>query len=379
MPRSEVASVPPFAHLGQRGGGARRAPIDERDEASGLTTPREDGLAMPPDWAPHARCWMAWPCREASWGGQLEEARRAFAEVAQAIARFEPVTMIARPDLVATASLYCGPGVTILPMAHDDSWTRDTGPSFLLGAGGAGLAGVAWRFNGWGELHSDHGQDEQMARRILEHVGARTYEAGGGVVLEGGSIQVDGEGTCLASSATVLDPRRNPGLGRAEAEDVLKAQLGVERVLWLPHGLVGDETGGQVDKVACFARPGAVLALATDDRADANHTGLAENLDVLRAARDARGRALEVLTLPPPKARKRRDGSLLALSHLSCYLANGALVLPRFGDPVDQGACKLLAQVWPGRELVEIDALEIVEGGGGIRGITLPQPATAAA
>jgi agmatine deiminase len=326
---------------------------------------------MAPDWVPHGRCWMAWPCREASWGGQLEEARRSFGEVAQAIAAHEPVTMIARPELVAMASLYCGPGITVLPMAHDDSWTRDAGPSFLLD-GQEGIAGVAWRFNGWGELHPDHGQDEQMARRILDHVGVRRYD--GGLVVEGGAIQVDGEGTCLAVLPNLLDPRRNPGLGREEAEAALATMLGVERTIWLPHGLVDDETGGQVENVAGFARPGTVLALATD-AADADFTRLAENLDVLRAARDARGRQLQVLTVPQPRARRRRNGSRLTLSHLSCYLANGAVIVPRFDDPADSAAARVLAQAWPGCAIVAVDALEIVEGGGGIRGIALPQPA----
>lgn len=334
---------------------------------------------MAPDWAPHARCWMAWPCRGASWGGELDEARRAYAEVARAVARYEPVTMIARPDLVATASLYCGPGVSVLPMAHDDSWTRDTGPCFLTGARGT-VAGVAWRFDGWGGLHPDHGQDARMARRILDHVGAPAYE--GGLVLEGGAaVQVDGEGTCLAGAATVLDARRNPGVGREAAEAIFRAQLGAERVIWLPHGLVDDETGGQLDNVAAFARPGVVLALATEDRSDPCYTRLAENLDVLRAAVDARGRTLEVAPVPLPRARARRprpdgDARRLPLSHLSCYLANGAAIVPRFDDATDQAARKLLAQVWPDRELVEVDALEIVEGGGGLRAITLPQPAT---
>jgi agmatine deiminase len=337
-----------------------------------LSTPRDDGFAMAPDWAPHSRCWMAWPCREAPWGGGLEAARRAYADVAQAIVRFEPVTMIARPELVAMASLYCGPGITILPLEHDDSWVRDTGPSFLVAAAG-GLAGVHWQFNGWGEAYPDHQQDRQMAPRILDHVGARRY--GASLVLEGGAVQVDGEGTCLAAIGAVLDQKRNPGLGREEAEAMLMAELGCEAVIWLPAGLVDDETGGQVENVACFARPGAVLALTTDDKADADFTGLAENLDVLRAARDARGRSLEVVTVPQPKARARRDGRRLTLSHLSCYLANGAVLVPRFDDGSDAAAYKILAAAWPGREVVPVDAMEIVEGGGGLHGIALGQPA----
>lgn len=340
-----------------------------------MSTPRNDGFAMPADWAAHARCWMAWPCREVAWGGNLEPVRRAYAEVAQAIARHEPVTMIARPDLVAMASLYCGPGITVLPIAQDGSWTRDIGPTFLLGAGG-GLAGVAWRFNGWGEVYAEYDQDARFATHILEHVGAQRYD--GGMVLEGGAFQSDGEGTVLAGTATVLDARRNPGLRREEAEAILRAQLGAEKVIWVPHGLVDDETGGHLANVALLVKPGTVVALTTDDRSDANHNRLAENLDVLRAATDARGRQLEVLTLAQPKARKRHDGTRLTLSHLSCYVANQAVLVPHFGDAVDTTARKLLAQAFPGREMVEIDALDILQGGGGLRAITLPQPAAPA-
>ena len=172
-----------------------------------MSTPRDDGFAMPPDWAPHTRCWMAWPCREAPWGGGLDEARRAYAEVAQAIARFEPVTMIARPELVAMASLYCGPGITVLPLPHDDSWARDTGPSFLAD-GQAQLAGVTWRSTAGASFTPTTRRTPQLARRILEHVGARRYV--GGLVLEGGAIQVDGEGTCLAGSRPDARPQAQP-------------------------------------------------------------------------------------------------------------------------------------------------------------------------
>ncbi len=152
-------------------------------------------------------------------------------------------------------------------------------------------------------------------------------------------------------------------------------QLGVDKVIWLPAGLAEDETGGHVDNVAVFVRPGVVLALATDDRTDPAYGGLAENLDVLRGAVDARDRAFEVVTMPQPKARPRHDGRPLPLSHLSCYLANGAVIMPSFGDPTDKAAARTLAAAWPGREIVPIDALDLVQGGGGIHGITLGQPA----
>ncbi len=339
-----------------------------------MTTPREAGFSMPAEWAPHARCWMAWPCRQEAWGDVgLDEARRAYAEVAQAIARFEPVTMICRPDHLAQASLLCGPGIAVLPMQHDDSWARDTGPTFLVDGQG-GLAGVTWRFNGWGEAYPDHGQDAQMARRVLEHLGARRFASS--MVMEGGGLHVDGEGTALVCAPSVLDPKRNPGMTRDEAEAELKAFLGVETVVWLPGGLADDETGGHVDNVACFARPGVVLALATDDKADANWAGLAENAAVLRAATDARGRKIEVVPVQQPRARVRAGAGRgrASLSYINFYLANGGVVVPGFEDPADAAAAKVIAAAFPDRKLVQVDALEIVQGGGGIHCITQQQP-----
>lgn len=329
-------------------------------------------FAMPPEWAPHRRCWMAWPCRDELWGEQLEAARRAYAEVAQAIAAFEPVTMIARADLTAQASLYCGAGISTLPMAQDDSWTRDTGPTFLTDGAG-GLAGVDWRFNGWGEAYPDYANDARMAGRILEHVGAARIESS--LTTEGGALHVDGEGTCLVCTPSILDPERNPGWSQDDAERELCRRLGCERVIWLPAGLTDDETGGHVDNLACFARPGTVLAVATDDKADTNYSALAENLDVLRAATDAQGRSLEVLTLPQPKRRLRANGARLTLSYINFYLANGGVVMPEFDDPADKPACRTIAAAFPDRAVIQVDARAIVEGGGGIHCITQQQPA----
>lgn len=331
--------------------------------------PRDLGFAMPPDWGAHTRCWMAWPCREETWGDHLAAARRAYAEVARAIAEFEPVTVIARPDLLASASLELGPGVPLLPLAHDDSWMRDIGPSFLLGPGGA-LGGVAWRFNGWGEVYEPYDQDARMARRLLEHIGARAFESS--IVLEGGSICVDGEGTCLVCEPSALDPARNPGLGREDIEAELSACLAVDRVIWLPYGLVDDETKGHVDNVARFVRPGVVVAAV--DEGGPHAEALAADLEVLRTAEDARGRRLEVLTLPMPKPRNRDDGRLLTASYANFYLANGAVILPAFDDPADAAAAKVLAQAFPDRQIVQIDAQDIVRGGGGVHCITLEQP-----
>ncbi len=341
-----------------------------------MSTPRDDGFAMPAEWAPHARCWMAWPCREALWGQHLEAAREVTAEIARAIVQHEPVTMIARPELTASVSLLCGPGIAVLPMPQDDSWTRDTGPTFVTDGTGR-VAGVDWRFNGWGEVYEDYAQDARMAQRVLEHLDLPRYEAP--LVAEGGAIQVDGEGTCLVCETSILDPRRNPGLSRDEAEARLKEHLGVERVVWLPFGLVDDETRGHVDNVACFARPGLVLALASDDPADANHDGLAANLELLRAVGDARGRQLEVVPILQPKARLREDGRRLTLSYINLYIANGGIVMPGFADGADKAAYRAIGQAFPDRQVTQLEVTDLVHGGGGIHCITQQQPLPRAA
>ncbi|MFO1068544.1 MAG: agmatine deiminase family protein [Geminicoccaceae bacterium] len=336
-----------------------------------MSNPRDEGFRLAPDWAPHARCWMAWPCHEARWGDRLDGARRAFAEVADAIAGFEPVTVIARPDLTATVSLYTGSGVSVLPLPQDDAWLRDTGPAFLQGE--PGLAGVVWRFNGWGERWPDHAQDERLAERLLQHFAIRSFVSR--LVVEGGNLVGDGEGTAILCEPAVLDPRRNPGLARAEVEAELGRLLGVDRVIWLPYALEDDETGGRAENLVAFVRPGTVLALHGEDAADPDQPGLAANLAVLRDAEDARGRRLEVVTVAPPKPRKRHDGRRLTMSYTSFYLANGGVVMPGYADAADKAAWRTVSQLFPGRTTLQVEVDDLAEGGGGIRSLALGQPA----
>jgi len=338
-----------------------------------VSTPRELGFAMPPETARHERCWMAWPCREELWGERMAAARRAYAEVAQAIAEFEPVIVVARPDLTAEASLHCGQGISVLPLEHDDSWTRDSAPTFVVDAQGQ-LAGVDWRFNGYGEAVPDHARDARLAEAICERLKVPRFVAP--IVLEGGAVHVDGEGTCLVSAGTVLDPRRNPGLGRADAEAALADHLGIAKVIWLEQGLVGDRAGGHVDNLACFARPGVVLALACRDPQDPNHPVLQDNLARLRAESDARGRTLELVEIEQPPAQFRADGSRIPASYINIYIANGAVLMPMFDAATDMPAYRAVAAAFPDRRIVQIDASDLVHGGGGIHAITQQQPAT---
>ncbi len=340
-------------------------------ESAAPPTPASLGYVLPAEWERHSRCWMAWPCREAAWHGRIAEAREAYARVAHAIARFEPVTMIANPADVTDASLACGTGVDVLPLPIDDSWTRDSGPMFLTDRQG-GLAGVDGRFNAWGQRYRPYDQDARLARRLLERQGLPRFESP--LVLEGGAVHGDGDGTLLVTESTLLNANRNPGLTRDEAERRLADTFGCQKVIWLAGGLEHDETDGHIDNIACFARPGVVLALVTDDPGDGNHAVLQDNLARLRGARDARDRPLEVIEIPQP-GRRERDGVRLSLSYINFYIANGAVIVPSFEIAEDSRVVRLLSAAFPDRRIVQVPAADIVTGGGGIHCITLQQPA----
>jgi agmatine deiminase len=336
-----------------------------------MPTPAEDGFFMPAEWAPHSRCWMAWPCRAETFACGIDEARTAYAEVARSIAQFEPVTMVCNPEDAAEVSLACGPGIEVLPLAISDSWIRDTGPSFVVDGKG-GLAGVHWRFNAWGGNYPDHEVDATLGSRLLGKLELPCYEAP--FVLEGGAFHVDGEGTLLTTEECLLNPNRNPGLTKPEIEGLLRAHLGVREVIWLGRGYEQDETDGHVDEIACFARPGVVIALTTDDTGDPNFERFQDNLDRLRRARDARGRELEVVPVRQPE-RQDVKGVRLTLSYTNFYLANGGLVMPAFEDAADDEAFRTYRRLFPDREVVQVPAMDIVRGGGGIHCITQQQPA----
>ncbi|MGP1397042.1 MAG: agmatine deiminase family protein [Inquilinaceae bacterium] len=349
------------------------------------STPAAEGYRMPAEWRRHDRCWMAWPTRAEIWErvdrqgrakSGLDAAGTAYAAVARAIAEFEPVTMVCNPSDVAEASLACGTGVDVLSMPIDDSWMRDVGPTFLIphGTGAAGgLAAVDWRFNGWGGRYPDFDDDQEVAALVASRAGARWFEAP--LVLEGGAVHTDGEGTLLTTEQCLLNPNRNPDMDRGRVETLLRDYLGVSTIVWLPRGLEDDETDGHIDEIACFARPGLVLAVSTDDRSDGNYEILQDNLERLRGATDAAGRSLEVVTLPQPPRREYEDGTRIALSYVNLYVANGAVIAPAFEVAEDERAHRILREAFPGRKVIPVPAGDIAIGGGGIHCITQQQPA----
>jgi len=341
-----------------------------------VARPADDGFYMPAEWMPHGRCWMEWPSRAELWGDRLETAREAYTEVANTIARFEPVTMIAKPKNFVEASLKVGKDVNTFSLPHDDSWMRDNGPTFVVNAAGE-VAGVDWRWNAWGNKYTDYDRDAAVAEEVLKHLEMRRYEAP--FVLEGGAVHTDGEGTLLTTESVLLNPNRNPGIGRADMEELLAAYLGIRRVIWLGDGVQDDDTDGHVDNIACFAKPGLVLALSSSDGEDANHAPLKDNIARLRGTTDAQGRAIEVIEIEQPRARYMQDGRRLALSYINFYIANGAIILPAFEDPQDARALDAVSRAFPDRKVVQVPGTDIVYGGGGIHCITQQQPAGPAA
>jgi agmatine deiminase len=356
--------------------------------ASGLgaggSTPRADGLRLPARFVEHSRTLLSWPCREDVFGPLMESARREWAEVARAIARFEPVTVIAHPEAAAEVAALCGSQVEVLPLPLDDSWIRDNGPIFVRDGEGH-VAVVGFGFDGWNEQFTPYDQDALVPERVAEALGARFYQAP--FVLEGGAFNTDGEGTLLTTEQCLLH-NRNLGMSRRDYEAALREWLGVETIVWLPFGLVEDSgplsTSGHVDDVAQFVAPGVVLA-QTAPPDNPNHTRLLENLEVLREARDAAGRRLQVveMELLPYVAgvgsglavRAPGADKLMPAPYVNLVFVNGGVLLPRLGAEGEDEAYRLVGDLAPGREVVGLPVEMSAFGGGGLGCITQQVPA----
>ncbi|MDE3114406.1 MAG: agmatine deiminase family protein [Pseudomonadota bacterium] len=336
--------------------------------------PARDGYVMPAEWGEHARTWMCWPCRVEAWGGPdgLLRAKQAVARIARAISTFEPVTMAVRPQDAAEAKLASSGKAEIFEVALDDSWARDSGPSFLLGPGGA-KAGVAWQFNAWGNKYHPYTDDARFAARLLAAAGARLYQAP--LTCEGGAIHVDGAGTLLTTEQCLLNLNRNPNLTQQQVEERLALFTGARKVIWLGEGFSDDETDGHVDNIACFAAPGRVIVGVPAAKSHIDYEPVRGAIRRLAAARDAEGRSFEVVEIVQPE-RLRLDwrGRPLQASYVNFYLPNGGVVMPAFDDPNDERARGVIADCFPGRDILQVDALDIVEGGGGIHCITQQEP-----
>jgi agmatine deiminase len=335
--------------------------------------PVRDGLYMPAEWVSHERTWMAWPCRAEPWGSLegLLRARVNFAAAARALSGFEKVTMVVRPEDHDEARLACGRGISFAVFDIDDSWMRDMAPLFVTD-GKEGVAGVHWRFNAWGNKYHPHDNDAALGAQILDALDMRSYE--GPMVLEGGSIAVDGLGTLITTEQCLLNENRNPNLTRQQIEERLAIYLGITRVVWLGEGLEDDETDGHVDNIAGFAGPGRVLIHKPPNDGGYNDRVMKDNIARLRAARDARGQPFEIIELPEPGHRDRHDGRRLDMSYINFCFTNFGIVMPAFDDAADADALKVMQGLYPDRRILQVPSLDIVEGGGGLHCITMQQP-----
>ncbi len=327
---------------------------------------------MPEEGEPHQRTWMAFGANEAIWGTSLlPEVRRNLGDIAQAIAQFEPVSMLVRPAEIGLARSLVGPSVELIEAPLDDLWLRDTGPVFVTG--NATTAAVNFNFNGWGEKQNfDH--DADVADVVAARAGAELLPTD--LVLEGGGIEVDGQGTALITESCVLNPNRNPGWSKADVEAELGPLLGLDKIIWLP-GVAGEDiTDGHTDFYARFARPGVVLAGFDPDPESFDHEVTVRHLRILKSATDAQGRPLEVVVLESPgQLRPEFRSDDFAAGYINFYVCNGGVIAPEFGDPdPDHTAREELERLFPDRRVVQINIDGIAAGGGGIHCTTQQEP-----
>ena len=356
-------------------------------------TPAADGYRMPAEFERHAGAWLLWPHRQDNWRDGAQPAQHAFVAVATAIARFEPVSVGAPREHYEYARALLPPAVRVIELSSDDAWMRDTGPTVVVNERGK-RRGVDWLFNAWGGfdggLYWPWDQDELVARKVCEIECLDRYQAP--LIMEGGAIHTDGQGTLLVTEQCLLNRNRNPQLDRARIETLLRAYTGASTILWLGEGVVDDETDGHVDNLACFARPGEVCLTWSDDPRDPQARVSKDAFERLGDARDARGRRITVHKLPSPGplhatraevqgvrlrdgAKPRAAGARLAGSYVNFYIANGGVIAPLLDAKTDSLALSRLRRIFPRREVVGVPAREILLGGGNIHCITQQIPA----
>ena len=327
-------------------------------------------LRRPGEFEPHAKTWMAWPHRQDLYGARLPDMQRAYADVAAAIAQFEPVSMVVHPDHTQGARAMLADAIEIVALPIDDCWIRDSGPTFLKRSDG-GLAGVSWRFNAWGGKHAPFDADDALAGRVLAYGEADIVRSF--LHCEGGSLACDGDGTLIVTETSLLHPNRNPGLSKAWVEQELTRMLDVEKVVWLPGDPLDLETDGHVDGMCCFVRPGVVMFEYNPDPTDLHGRILADNLAALKSQTDARGRSFEVIPIPEAYD-VEATSAVFARSYINFALTNGGVVMPTFGRPSGDEAKAAVARAFPDRRIVTVDMGAVAPGGGAIHCITQEQP-----
>jgi agmatine deiminase len=338
------------------------------------TTPRRLGYRMPAEWEPHEATWIAWPHNRSDWPGRFAPIPWVYGEIVRKLTRVERVRILVenRETEESAKRVLCKvdakmEAVEFFRCRTNRVWTRDSGPLFLKNTRGE-IALTRWRFNAWAK-YDDYELDAKVPDAIARYGKLPLWD--GGMVLEGGSIDVNGEGDLLTTEECLLSPvqARNPGMSRADIEQKLREYLGVQRIVWLGNGIAGDDTHGHVDDIARFVAAGTVVAAWENNRSDPNHAPLAENHRLLRAA------GLRVVKLPMPRP-VMFAGRRLPASYANFYIANKVVLVPTFNDPNDRVALTTLARLFPDREVTGINCTDLIWGLGALHCMTQQQPAS---
>jgi agmatine deiminase len=342
-------------------------------------TPKDKNYRMPAEWQQHKCCWMQWPHDNSEFNSyaevptwshfDIEKGRIAWANVANAISNFEQVKMIVHPNNIVKASKLLNEKVEILNFVNDDAWARDSGAIFLLNKEKK-LGGVDWEFNGWGKF-SPYDSDNKIAKFMIENANATYFK--NDMILEGGSIHTDGDGTLLTTEQCLLNKNRNPDLSKEQIEENLKDYLGVNKIIWLKNG-TDEGTDGHVDNLACFVAPGKILALSCSNKQDTFYNQINENLEILKTSVDSKGRILEIIELEMSYKRLIPNDDEPS-SYINFYIANKGIVMPSFNDEkADKNAKNIIQETFPDRKIVAINGIDISMGGGNVHCITQQQP-----
>lgn len=361
------------------------------------STPRKDGYRMPAEFEPQERVWMLWPNRPDNWRDGAKPAQRAYADVARAIAQFVPVTVGAKPEDYEAAhfELADDDNILVIEMESNDAWIRDCGPTFVVNDEGD-VRAVHWHFNAWGGLvdglYFPWDQDALVGMKVADLADAVRYRPDD-LVLEGGSIHVDGEGTVITTEMCLLSEGRNPQLSREEIEHYLGEYLNVDKVIWIKDGIDPEETNGHIDDVACFVAPGEVACIWTDDTNNPFYQYAQAAYETLVEATDAKGRKLKVHKLCMPKVPTymsdaevatidvvegtlpRTTEDVAIASYMNFLITNGAVIVPQYDDENDALALQQIQDMFPDRMVVGVPTREVAYGGGNIHCITQQQPA----
>jgi agmatine deiminase len=341
--------------------------------------PAELGFSFPAEWAKHTATWLSWPHKEESWPGKIETIYKPYCEFIKIVAEGELVRInVADADMEAFAKSELEKvgadlgKIEFYHFASNDAWCRDHGPAFLINTATKQKAIVDWGYNAWGGKYPPFDLDDVIPTKIAEHFGLPVYHPG--IVMEGGSVDFNGAGTILTTTACLLNENRNPHLNQEQIEGYLKNYYGAEQILWLGDGIVGDDTDGHIDDITRFVNEDTVVTVVEENEEDENYHLLQENLETLKTFRLPDGRPLNIVELPMPSP-VVYDGQRLPASYANFYIANAAVIVPTYRDKNDEKALRILQDCFPDRKVVGIDSTDIIWGLGSFHCLSQQEPA----